>query len=185
MTRDFGKAQLVARQGLALVGVRGTGKSTVGQLVAARLRRPFFDADRELERRAGQSVSSILRTQGEAVFRDWEERTLVEMVEGSPSAVIATGGGVVLRESNRRILRAFGHVVWLRAAPSELARRIECDPLGLAARPPLTAAGTIGEIERVIEVRLPLYQQIADVVIETENKSPEWVAAAILETWPQ
>ena len=96
MTRD--PAPLRSRrpgQGLALVGYRGTGKSTVGRIVADPSERPFLDADLELEARAGRSVSAILTEEGEPVFRDWEERTLAELIEQSPTAVIATGGGVV------------------------------------------------------------------------------------------
>ena len=92
--------------GLALVGCRGTGKSTVGRIVAAGLGRHFFDADLELEARARRSVSAILLDDGEPVFRDWEERTLAELIAAYPTAVVATGGGVVVREINRSRLRA-------------------------------------------------------------------------------
>ena len=127
--------------------------------------------------------SAILAEEGEPVFRDWEERTLAELIEQSPTAVIATGGGVVLREQNRNRLRDFGFIVWLTAEPAELARRLQADPRGLAARPALTADGTIAEIARVLEVRTPIYQAMADAVIDTGGKTPEQVAAAILECW--
>ena len=86
----------------------------------------------------------------------------------------------MLREANRRRLRDFGFVVWLTAEPAELARRLESDPRGLAERPALTADGTIAEIAQVLDVRTPLYQEVADAVIETGGKSPDEVAAAIL-----
>jgi shikimate kinase len=171
-------------QGLALVGYRGTGKSTVGQIVAGRSHRPFFDADLELESRVGRSVSAVLAAEGEPCFRDREERALAHLIETYPSAVIATGGGAVLREASRRRLRSFGFVVWLTAPTAELAYRLESDPRGLAARPPLTALGTLAEIARLIEVRAPLYREVADVVIDTGGKSPEQVALAILDGWP-
>jgi shikimate kinase len=170
-------------QGVALLGYRGTGKSTVGRIVAGRSGRPFLDADLELEMRTGRSVSAILTEDGEPVFRDWEERTLAELVDQSPTAVIATGGGVVLREQNRRRLRDFGFLVWLTAEPAELASRLRADPRGLAARPALTADGTIAEIVRVLEIRTPIYQAVADTIIDTGGKTPEEVAAAILESW--
>ena len=163
-------------QGLALVGGRGTGKSTVGRIVARGLDRPFFDADHELEARAGRSVAAILVTDGEPAFREWEERTLAALIADFPTAIVATGGGVVLREENRRRLRAFGFVVWLTADPAELAQRLEADPRGLAARPALTPDGTIAEIARIIEVRTPLYRSVADVMIDTGGKSPDQVA---------
>jgi shikimate kinase len=168
-------------RGLALVGYRGTGKSTVGRILAWQLDRPFLDADLELEARAGRSVSAILTTQGEPVFRDWEERTLAELIELAPTAVIATGGGAVLRETNRRRLRDFGYIVWLTAEPDELACRLRSDPRGLAVRPALTAQGTIGEIAGALQIRKPFYQEVADAVIDTGGKAPDQVAATILE----
>jgi len=171
-------------QGLALVGGRGTGKSTVGRIVARSLERPFFDADHELEARAGRSVASILVADGEPAFREREERTLAALVAEYPNAIVATGGGVVLSEENRRRLRAFGFVVWLTADTTELALRLEADPRGLAARPPLTPDGTIAEIALIIEVRTPLYRSVADIMIDTGGKTPDQVAEAILKYWP-
>ena len=113
--------------GLALIGYRGTGKSTVGRILADRLDRPFLDADLEIEARAGRSIASIFAEWGEPAFRDWEERTLVELTATYPDAILATGGGAVLRASNRELLARFGFVVWLRAEPAELARRLEAD----------------------------------------------------------
>jgi shikimate kinase len=168
-------------RGLALVGYRGTGKSTVGRILACRSQRDFLDADLELEARAGRPVSAILTEDGEPVFRDWEERILAELIEQSPTAVIATGGGAVVREVNRSRLRDFGFIVWLTAEPDELASRLRSDPRGLAARPALSADGTVAEIARVLEIRKPLYQEVADAVIETGGNTPDLVAAAILD----
>ena len=117
-------------QGLALVGYRGTGKSTVGRILAERLDRPFLDADLEIEARAGRSIAAIFADEGEPVFRDWEERTLAELIDEFPTAVLATGGGVVLREANRRRLRDFGFVVWLQGRAGALARRLAADRAG-------------------------------------------------------
>jgi shikimate kinase len=184
MTRDPAPPHLRSPgRGLALVGYRGTGKSTVGRIVASQSRRAFLDADLELEARAGRSVGAIITEEGEPVFRDWEERTLTELIEQSPTAIIATGGGVIIREVNRRRLREFGFVVWLTAEPDELARRLRSDPRGLAARPALSADGTIAEIERVLQIRKPLYQEVADAVIETGGQAPDQVAAAIVTCW--
>ncbi len=105
-------------QGLALIGYRGTGKSTVGRILADRLNRKFLDADLEIEARAGRSIRSIFTEWGEAVFRDWEEQTLAELTSAFPDAIVATGGGVVLREINRHRIRGLGFVVWLRADAS-------------------------------------------------------------------
>jgi shikimate kinase len=170
---------------LALVGYRGTGKSTVGRILADRSNRTFLDADLTVEARAGRPASEIFALFGEPIFRDWEERALAELIEAFPTAIIAAGGGAVLREANRRRLRDFGSVIWLTAEPAELARRLESDPRGVAARPALTAHGTIAEIARVLELRTPLYHEVADAVIDTGGKSPDQVAAAILACWTQ
>jgi len=183
MIRDPAQGPCQPRRGLALVGYRGTGKSTVGRILADRSNRTFLDADREVEARVGRSISAIFALEGEPVFREWEERTLIELIQCFPTAVLATGGGIVLREANCRRLRDFGLVVWLTAQPAELAHRLESDLRGLAERPTLTGDGTIAEIERVLEVRTPLYQGVADAVIDTADKSPDQVAAAILELW--
>ncbi len=171
------------KKGLALVGYRGTGKSTVGRILARGLNRPLVDSDLEVEVRAGRSISEIFADCGEPVFRDLEERALVELTEMFPTAIVATGGGAVLRESNRRRLRDFGFVVWLRTDPGELARRLATDHRGLAERPALTPAGTLDEITQVLAVREPFYQGLADTVIETGDKTPDEVAAAILGCW--
>ena len=170
------------RRGLALIGARGTGKSTVGRVVAARLGLPFADADVELEARAGRSIASIFAEAGEPAFRDWEERVLDELTSG-PACVLATGGGVVLRESNRRRLRQFGRVVWLSADPAAIAVRLAADPRGLADRPALTAAGTLAEIAAIVAARASLYREAADEVIDTEGRNAEEVAEAVLDLW--
>ena len=130
------------RQGLALVGTRGTGKSTVGRILAERLVRPFLDADVELEEKLGRSIAAIFAEDGEPLFRDWEEQVLSELTTAHPGAILATGGGVVLRESNRQALRSFGFVVWLWADPALAAARLQADRRGLDSRPALTPAGT-------------------------------------------
>jgi shikimate kinase len=170
-------------RGLALIGYRGTGKSTVGRLLAGRLSRTFLDADLEIAARAGRSIQAIFAEWGEPTFRDWEERALAELVEAHPAAILATGGGAVLREANRRRLHEFGFVVWLTAPPAVLAGRLTADHRGLADRPALTAAGTLEEIARVLEARAPLYRGLADAVVETDGRSPVEVADAVLGHW--
>jgi shikimate kinase len=170
--------------GVALVGYRGTGKSTVGQIMAERLDRPFLDADRELEARAGRSIAAIFAEDGEPAFRDWEAATLRSLVRRYPGAILATGGGVVLRAWNRRLLRQFGFVVWLKADAAQLAVRLGADLDAGKERPALTAAGTIAEIETVLQRRADLYAEVADAGIETRGRTPDEVAADILAILP-
>jgi shikimate kinase len=170
-------------RGLVLIGYRGTGKSTVGRILAERSGRRFADSDREIEARSGRSIRVIFAESGEPAFRDWEERTLAELIAEAPGAILATGGGAVLREANRRRLRDFGFVAWLTAEPAELARRLEADRAGLTDRPALTAAGTLDEIARVLADRTPLYRGLADAVIPTDGQNPKDVADEVLISW--
>jgi shikimate kinase len=172
-------------QGLSLVGTRGTGKSTVGRILAERLVRPFLDADVELEEKLGRSIASIFAEDGEAVFRDWEAQVLAELTSVHQGAILATGGGVVLRATNRQALRSFGFVVWLWADPAVAAARLQADRRGLQQRPALTLAGTLAEVAGVLEARTPLYRALADAVVDTSKRTPEGVVEAILELWPQ
>jgi shikimate kinase len=171
--------------GLVLVGYRGTGKSTIGQILANRLNRRFVDADPEIEARAGRSISQIFAELGEPAFRDWEEATLRHLAESHPGAILATGGGAVVRPANRRILADHGLVVWLKAEPGELARRLEADHRAGAVRPSLTGAGTLNEIAQVMEARIAFYAEVADVAIETMGHDPEAIVEQIVALWPR
>jgi len=170
-------------RGLVLIGYRGSGKSTVGKIIADRLNRPFVDADLEIEARSGRSIAVLFAEEGEPSFRDWEEQTIAALVGEFPEAVLATGGGVVLREANRRRIRDFGFVAWLRAQPEELARRLETDPRSPAGRPALTREGMLGEIVQVLAARTEVYQEMADATIETDGTRPDLVASALIERW--
>jgi len=171
-------------QSLVLVGYRGTGKSTVGRILAGRLGLPFADADVELEAIVGRPIPAIFAEQGEAAFRDWEQRVLRDL-SARPVMIVATGGGVVLRERNRSLMKSFGFVAWLTAEPGVLAGRLRSDPIGMANRPALTADGTLGEIARVLEERTPLYRAVADAIVDTSLRTPAQAAEAILALWPR
>jgi shikimate kinase len=168
-------------RGVALVGYRGTGKSTVGRLLAGQMNREFVDIDLQIEARSGRSIDAIFAELGEPTFRDWEERTLAEILRQFPGTVVATGGGSVLREQNRRRLREFGDIVWLTAHPDELTRRLLADERSRRGRPALTPAGPIEEIAQVLGARMPIYEALADFVCETDDKKPEDVVTAILK----
>jgi shikimate kinase len=167
--------------GITLIGYRGSGKSTVGRILAARLNRTFLDCDLEIEARAGRSIPAIFSESGEPGFRDWEEQTLAELMAGFPTAIVATGGGAVLRESNRRRIRSFGLVVWLTATVPELTRRVAADTRPQSGRPALTPAGTLAEIGQLLGARTPLYEALADLVIDTSQRTPEQVANLIID----
>lgn len=166
---------------IILVGYRGSGKTTVGRLVAARLGWAFVDADDVIEATAGKSVAGIFAAEGEAGFRDREAAALAALC-ARPDHVIATGGGAVLREANRLAMKA-GFVVWLTAPPEVVWERMCTDPTTAARRPNLTAAGGEAEVRALLAAREPLYREVADLTVGTESLSPELVADSILSAW--
>ena len=167
---------------IILIGYRGSGKSTVGRLLAERLRWDFADADEHIEIAAGQSIAEIFASEGEAGFRDREAAVLRELCQ-QPRLVIATGGGAILRPANRELLRKAGFVAWLRVSPETAWARLQTDPTTAARRPNLTAAGGIEEVRALMAVREPLYREAAALVADADGLSPEAVAAAIFSAW--
>lgn len=165
---------------IVLIGYRGTGKSTVGKLVAAQLGMPFIDADEELERRAGQSIREIFATAGEPAFRDLEAAVLADLMD-EDKRVVALGGGVVLRPENRALIsQAKNCVLWLQADAKTLEKRINTDAATAQRRPNLTANGGRAEIEQLLASREPLYRECAQFAVDTEGQSPEQIAAQVV-----
>lgn len=167
---------------ILLVGPRGSGKSTVGPALAAELGWSFADADELVERTAGRSIAAIFAAEGEAGFRDRESAALTELC-GRTHYVIATGGGAVLREANRDLLKRSGFVAWLTVPPGVAFARMSADPTTAARRPNLTSAGGLEEVRALIEAREPLYRAVTDFICDTAGRSPDEAAAAILTAW--
>jgi shikimate kinase len=155
-----------------LVGMPGSGKSTVGAELAGRLGVPFIDLDVEIERRAGRSITEIFEVQGEATFRALEAKELLDASTHDP-AVIACGGGVVLEPANRITLRNTGTCVFLDVPLDVLATRVRPD----ADRPLIRAAG---DLERILSDRVPMYREFAAHVVDGAG-DPGEVADAIVE----
>jgi shikimate kinase len=164
---------------LILIGARGCGKSTIGRLLAERLGCPYFDSDDEIEARAGKSIAEIFAAEGEAGFRDRETQVVADLA-AQDRAVIALGGGAVVRPENRRAIEQ-GRVVWLTASPATLWRRIEADAATAERRPPLSPQGGITEIIATLDARREIYRRCAHLVVDTEGKSPGEIADAICE----
>lgn len=163
-----------------LVGYRCTGKSTVGKMLASRLDWPFVDADEYLEQRAGKSIKRIFEEEGEAHFRQLESRYLQEL-SARHNLVVATGGGVVLREENVKQMHNTGIVVLLEASPETVFDRLRSDPRTKFRRPSLTSKEPFEEIVELMERRAPLYSAAANIRFDTDVMSAEDVALAICD----
>lgn len=148
---------------IVLVGMMGSGKSTVGRRLAARLERPFVDADDELVRRSGRTIREWFSTAGESGFRRAEADLLADLLAAPGPAVIATGGGVVVTAENRAALSARARVVWLRAGAPHLVSRLD-----RRGQRPLLDDDPAAAIERLLDERAPLYEEVAHLVIDVE-----------------
>jgi len=144
----------------------GSGKSTIGKAVARRLGLPFVDCDVSIERRVGCSIAAFFERQGEDAFRELEMETLASLVMGAPS-VLATGGGIVLRERNRELLRAHTRCVYLCATTDLLWERLRRD----RKRPLLQVADPQMRLRAMAAEREPLYRDTAELVIDTDGLS--------------
>ncbi len=162
-----------------LIGYRGTGKSTVAEHLAQQLAWDWVDTDVEIERLAGQAIREIFEQHGEARFRDWETQVIARLSYQS-SLVVALGGGAVLRPLNAGIIKTTGKVVWLQAQAETIERRISHDPNSADRRPNLTNSGGRTEIEHLLAQRTPIYRDLADLTVDTENSSPTDIARRVV-----
>lgn len=161
---------------VVLIGYRGTGKSTVGKLVAAQLGLILVSTDEEIVKLAGQGIPKIVETNGWEYFRDLEAKVCQELA-GRTGLVIDTGGGAILRSRNVEVLKERGRLFWLIASVNTITERIGQD----SQRPSLTGVKSfLDEIQDVLLERTPKYQAAADYVIETDGKPVTQVADEIL-----
>jgi shikimate kinase len=160
---------------LFLVGMMGAGKTTVGRLLARRLRRRFVDSDHEIERRCGVRIPVIFDIEGEAGFRQRESQAIAALT-ASDGIVLATGGGAVLAEENRRRLAARGTVVYLHALPETLYARVCHD----RNRPLLATPDPLARLRELYAQRDPLYRSVADIIVETGAQSVHALATELL-----
>jgi len=160
-----------------LIGPMGSGKTSIGQRVAALLGLEFFDCDHELEKITGASVSLIFDVEGEEGFRARETRMLDDLTARS-GVLVATGGGVILKAENRQLLRERGTVVYLRTSVAQQLRRLSRD----RSRPLLQSGNRRKKLESMAMERNPLYQELAEIEFPAQNKALDSVARELAQT---
>ena len=160
---------------IALVGLPGCGKSTIGRNLARRWDIPFVDVDVAIEERIGGTIRDFFAKQGEAMFREVEQAVLADLLSKPEKMVIATGGGAVLKAENRQQLIMNAQVVYLSSSPHELARRLQRD----TQRPLLQVSNPLQKMLDLFAVRDPLYKEVADFVVSGAGLSATQVAQRV------
>ncbi|MFZ5511644.1 MAG: helix-turn-helix transcriptional regulator [Pseudomonadota bacterium] len=168
LMREFGQEEAERKRRIALVGLRGAGKSTLGRALAAELGVPFIELDREVETEAGMSLSEVFMLYGQAGYRRIERQALQRVLERADAAVISAGGGIVSETETYNLLLAKCLTVWVKASPEEhMARVVAQGDL----RPMEGSGEAMEDLRRILAAREPLYGK-ADVVIDTTGQSP-------------
>lgn len=165
---------------LYLIGYRGSGKSTVGRHLGRVLERPFIDTDDRIEAASGLSIRAIFEAEAETGFRDREEAAVAEVSASRTPAVVATGGGAILRSSSRQRISTTGHCIWLAGSAASLFQRIGADKSTDSRRPNLSSRGGYEEVVEVLAARVPLYRELAQLIVETDDKSADEVVDEVL-----
>jgi shikimate kinase len=152
---------------IALVGMPGGGKSTVGRQLGRQIGVPFVDSDHEIEARIGGSIRAFFDNEGEEAFRALESEVIAELMQRPGDCIVATGGGAVLRERNRELLHAQATVLYLRSTPEDLFRRLRHD----TTRPLLQVRDPLAKLRELYHQRDPLYRRCAHYVLESARPS--------------
>jgi shikimate kinase len=169
---------------IVLIGYRCSGKTAIGKILARELGRDFLDTDSLIEGNTGCSIETVISRHGWDHFRVIEKR-LVEEVSRGDNLVIATGGGVVMDEENVKNLKENGWIVWLNGKIKVLKERMDKEQGSGKIRPSLTGADPLEEIKHVLEARTPLYEQAANIAVDTTTHSIREVATSIIKTLPK
>jgi len=175
LVRDYGSARDERMKRIALIGLRGAGKSTLGSRLAKALAAPFVELDREIEREAGTSLSEIFLLYGQAGYRRYERRCLERVLEKNERAVIATGGSIVSEPGTYELLLSACFTVWLKAEPEEHMARVIAQG---DTRPMAGNDQAMEDLRRILDGRAVLYGQ-ADVTVNTAGKTPERSLSAL------
>lgn len=166
---------------LILTGYRGCGKSAVGKLLSVSLSRKLIDIDLAIESSTDKSIAEIFSEVGQEVFRDLEATQIASLVLLKESAIISLGGGAILRSENRKCIRNLGKTVWLQATPETILDRISNDRTTQSRRPKLSKLGDMEEIRSILDMRIPWYNEVADLAVSTDGVSMERVAEIVAD----
>ena len=165
---------------IVLIGYRCSGKTEVGKILAKDLEKDFLDTDMLIMENGACSIETIVSATGWDHFR-YMEKILIEEISKKDNLVIATGGGVVTDEENLKSLKENGWIVWLDAKAEVLKKRMDKEQRSGKIRPSLTGADPLEEIKQVLRIRKPLYEQAADLVVDTSNLSIKELATTIIK----
>jgi shikimate kinase len=160
---------------IALVGMMGSGKTTVGHALARRLGWPMIDTDAEIVRLVGMSIPEVFTTQGEVWFRAKETEVLSDCLRSETPAILSVGGGTVLAAHNRVLLRSWADVVWLRASLATLTTRV-----GSGAGRPILAGDPTTVLARLFTERAPVYAEVAGVVVDVDDRPTRSVVSEVI-----
>lgn len=160
---------------IILTGFMGSGKSTVGIRLSYRLKCVVEDTDKRIEREQGRTVNEIFGTEGEAYFRNLETECLKKMLSEPGNRIISVGGGLPVREENRKLLKELGTVVYLRISPEKAYERLKEDD----TRPLLKGEDPLGKIRKLMQEREPVYAEAADITVDVDDKDMEEILESI------
>ena len=165
---------------IILIGPMGSGKSTIGSIIAKRLNREFQDSDHYIENRTGVDIARIFDIEGEQGFRDRESNALVDLLSQN-NRVIATGGGSVLRKENQKLLKKEGYIVFLDTSVKQQMQRLRRDK----KRPLLQTENPRERLEALFDERRPIYLELADLAVKTDRRVARRLAADIIKQLPE
>jgi len=170
----------MSHRNIILIGPMGSGKSTIGNIIARRLHREFQDSDHFIEQRTGVDIARIFDVEGEQGFRDRESNALNELLRAN-DRVIATGGGSILREENRQLLKQKGYIIFLDTSINQQMHRLRRDK----KRPLLQTENPRERLETLLAERRPIYLDLADLAVKTDKRVARRLAADIIDQLPE
>ncbi|HHU74046.1 MAG TPA: shikimate kinase [Clostridiales bacterium] len=166
-------------QNIILIGFMGSGKTTIGSLLAKRLHYQFQDTDEMIESSVGNTIRQIFDFQGEEYFRDLETNVLIALKNQMQDTVLSTGGGLILRETNRKLLNELGFIIYLKASKETLVQRL----LGDTTRPLLRGEELEDKVSRLLDSRASIYEETAHEIIDTDELSREEIVDLIVKAY--